>query len=120
MPWGRVAAVLAGLVAAHWLLFALLTAGTGAALERIEARYGGPPGEAAAPGAAPPPESPAFAEWNARSERHGAAKEWERHARHRRLLAGGLLFSLLVQVGLTGWLVWRHARGGRRAAPARA
>ncbi len=115
VPWPKVALVLTALLVAHVGLHLLLTGDARARSSALLARWGGALDAAPAPGPMPGPTHPDYAAWDEAKSRYDAASELKRHERHRSMLALGLSFSFLIQLGITLGLVWRFTARARVA-----
>lgn len=114
-PWTTAGLVLALVAMAHVALFLLLTIDARGARSDIEARYTASELAAAPqPDAAPSPGTAAYRDWRRAYDLWLAAGEYKRHGKHVTLLRTGFVFSFLVQVCITGWvlakIVGRHGR----------
>ncbi len=119
-PWGTAALVIGIVGLAHLGLYLLLTMDARSQRRSIEARYDASElRRAKQPDESPAPGTPAFKPWRRAHDLWVASEDYRRHRSHIGLLKQGFLFSFLVQLGITGWILIR-VLGKRKKALARA
>ena len=122
IPWLLAGAVVVVLVLAHYALYLLITGDARNGIEELESRHGlAVREEHKNPGTTPPAaNSPKYKAWHKEHSLYVASRAYADHEAHRSLVSTGLAISVLVQLGITGFALFRmNARiqrqmGGRR------
>lgn len=109
IPWGLAGIVVVVLVVAHYAFYLLITADARSRIADLTSKHGSAVREEVeSPGPnAPSASSPEFKSWHAQRELHLASRSYADHEAHRSLVAGGMLVSVLLLVGITGFALLR-------------
>ena len=109
IPWLLAGAVVVVLILAHYALYLLITGDARSAIGELEAEHGlAVRQEAKNPGSNPPPaNSPTYKAWRDERALYVASRSYTDHEAHRSLVATGLAISVLVQLAITGFALFR-------------
>ncbi len=109
IPWGLAGIVVLILAAGHYAFYLLITADARGRIDELVTKHGSAVRqETESPGpTAPSASSPKFKEWHEQRELYLGSRSYADHEAHRSLVAGGMLISLLVLLGITGFALFR-------------